>query len=237
MDSAGNLYIAGAHRIRKIDSTGTITTVAGTGKYGFSGDGGPAVLAQLMNPRGVAVDSAGNLYIADTGNHSIRKVDSTGTITTFVGTEEYGFGGDGGPATQARLNDPFSVAVDSAGSLYIADTGNHRIRKVDSTGTITTFVGGVFFGGDGGPATQARLAAPSGAAVDSAGNLYIVDSSNHDKLEVQVGSGYVWGGGAENPGPSLPTYDVGIALWLNEHWGGRRASRASPRRRHVGLSG
>ena len=179
VDSAGNLYIAGAHRIRKIDSTGTITTVAGTGKYGFSGDGGPAVLAQLMNPRGVAVDSAGNLYIADTGNHRIRKVDAAGTITTFVGTEEYGFGGDGGPATQARLNDPFSVAVDSAGSLYIADTGNHRIRKVDSTRTITTFVGGVFFGGDGGPATQARLAAPSGAAVDSAGNLYIVDSSNH----------------------------------------------------------
>ena len=130
VDSAGNLYIAdsGNRRIRKIDSTGTITTIAGTGEYGFSGDGGPAAAARLAFPADVAVDSAGNVYIADTGNHSIRKVDSTGTITTIAGTGEYGFSGDGGPAVEAELYNPADVAVDSAGNVYIADSFNHRIR-------------------------------------------------------------------------------------------------------------
>ena len=140
MDSAGNFYIADAsnHRIRKVDSTGTITTVAGTaGEFGFGGDGGPAVEAALYNPRGVAVDSAGNFYIADTRNHRIRKVDSTGTITTVAGTGEFGFSGDEGPATTARLAFPYGVAVDSAGSLYIADTNNHRIRKLTPGGGST----------------------------------------------------------------------------------------------------
>ena len=182
VDSAGNVYIAdvGDHRIRKVDSTGTITTIAGTGEFGFSGDGGPAVEAELYDPAGVAVDSAGNLYIADTGNGRIRKVDSTGTITTIAGTGEFGFSGDGGPAVEAELYDPAGVAVDSAGNLYIADTGNQRIRKIDSTGTITTIAGtGEYgFSGDGGPAAVARLAFPNGVAVDSAGNLYIADSGN-----------------------------------------------------------
>ena len=183
VDSAGGLYIADTynHRIRKVDSTGTITTIAGTGEFGFGGDGGPAVEAGLRNPYGVAVDGAGNLYIADTDNHRIRKVDSTGTITTVAGTGERGFGGDGGPATAAQLAPPAGVAVDGAGNLYIADRGNHRIRKVDSTGTITTVAGTGErgFGGDGGPAEQARLDSPHGVAVDSAGNLYIVDRGNH----------------------------------------------------------
>ena len=181
VDSAGNVYIADSSnwRIRKIDATGTITTIAGTGEFGFSGDGGPAVAAELRRPRGVAVDSAGNVYIADVGNHRIRKVDSTGTITTIAGTGEFGFSGDGGPAVEAELRSPYGVAVDSAGNVYIVDVGDHRIRKVDATGTITTIAGtGYGFSGDGGPAVAAELRDPYGVAVDSAGNVYIADSSN-----------------------------------------------------------
>ena len=182
VDSAGNLYIADTNndRIRKVDSAGTITTIAGTGEQGFGGDGGPATQARLNYPYGVAVDGAGNLYIADRYNNRIRRVDSTGTITTIAGTEKRGFSGDGGPAIQAPLFLPTGVAVDGAGNLYIADQYNHRIRKVDSTGTITTIAGTGErrFGGDGGPAIQAQLDAPSGVAVDEAGNLYIADWSN-----------------------------------------------------------
>ena len=183
VDSAGNVYIADSrnHRIRKVDSTGTITTIAGTGEFGFSGDGGPAVEAELRRPYGVAVDSAGNVYIADSSDHRIRKVDSTGTITTIAGTGAFGFSGDGGPAVEAELRSPGGVAVDSAGNVYIADVNDHRIRKVDSTGTITTIAGtGEFgFSGDGGPAVEAELRRPRGVAVDSAGNVYIADSSDH----------------------------------------------------------
>ena len=173
VDSAGNLYIADLNnnRIRKVDATGTITTVAGSGEWGFGGDSGPAVQAQLRGPTGVAVDGAGNLYIADRGNHRIRKVDSAGTITTIVGSGQWGFGGDGGPADRAQLRRPYGVATDGVGNLYIADTGNQRIRKVDSTGIITTV--------PSGPATEARLNRPTGVAVDGAGNLYIADSNNN----------------------------------------------------------
>ena len=183
VDGAGNLYIADSrnHRIRKVDSSGTITTIAGTGELGFGGDGGPATDARLAFPTDVAVDGAGNLHIADSRNHRIRKVDSSGTITTIAGTGELGFGGDGGPATDARLAFPTDVAVNGAGNLYIADSRNHRIRKVDSSGTITTIAGSgePGFSGDGGPATDARLARPNGVAVDDAGNVYIADTDNH----------------------------------------------------------
>ena len=166
VDDLGNLYIADRrnNRIRKVDSTGTITTVAGTGEQGFGGDGGPAVQAQLASPTGVAVDGSGNLYIADQRNNRIRKVDSTGMITTVAGMGEWGFRGDGGPAVQAQFRGPTSVAVDGSGNLYIADRVNHRIRKVDSTGTITTVAGreDEYFRGDGGPAVQAYLSYPWG---------------------------------------------------------------------------
>ena len=152
-DFIGNLYIADtfSDRIRRVDSTGTITTVAGSGERGYSGDGGPAVQAQLAIPSSIALDGDGNLYIADRFNHRIRLVDSTGTITTVAGTGEEGFSGDGGPATEARLGSPSGVAVDGDGNLFIADFSNHRIRRVDAAGTITTIAGtdGRGFSGDG----------------------------------------------------------------------------------------
>ena len=135
VDGAGNLYIADTnnHRIRKVDTSGVITTVAGNGVSDYSGDDGVATAAQLYYPYGVTVDGAGNLYIADRNNHRIRKVDTSGVITTVAGTDSYGYtgnGGDGGAATAAQLYNPTHVTVDSAGNLYIADTFNHRIRKV-----------------------------------------------------------------------------------------------------------
>ena len=183
VDSAGNLFIAdaGNHRIRRVDPSGTITTVAGSGTLGYGGDGRPAGTAFLNNPRGVAVDSAGNLFIADAGNHRIRRVDPSGTITTIAGTGEPGYSGGGGPAVQAQLAGPRGLVVDSAGNLFIADTGNYRIRRVDPSGTITTIAGTGESGysGDGGPAARAQLALAYGVAVDSAGNLYITDTGNY----------------------------------------------------------
>jgi sugar lactone lactonase YvrE len=130
IDETGNLYVSVGHRVRKVDPSGLITTVAGNGSDGFSGDGGPATSASLNAPSGLAIDAAGNLYIADKWNHRIRKVDISGIITTVAGDGTRGFGGDGGPAIDAYLNSPVGVAVDADGNLYIADLNNSRIRKV-----------------------------------------------------------------------------------------------------------
>jgi uncharacterized protein (TIGR03437 family) len=181
VDAAGSLYIADTYNqlVRKV-SNGVITTVAGTGTHGpSSGDNGPATSASLYSPSAVAVDSAGNLYIADTGNSRIRKV-TNGIITTVAGNGGYGFSGDDGPATSAQLYDPYGVAVDSAGNLYIADTLNGRIRKV-ANGIITTIAGNGTYGfsGDNGPGTSAQLSRPYGVAVDSAGNVYVADRDNN----------------------------------------------------------
>ena len=182
MDGSCTLYIADTenHRIRRVDSSGTITTVAGTGERGAGGDGGPAVAAALNGPEGVAVDAAGNLYIADSGNHRIRRVDVSGTVTTIAGTGRPGYSGDGGPAAKAQLGSPSGVAVDDAGNLYIAETGTSRIRRVDVSGTITTIAGTGRFGysGDGGPAVMAQLGSPVDVAVDDEGNVYIADTLN-----------------------------------------------------------
>jgi uncharacterized protein (TIGR03437 family) len=179
LDGAGNVYIADPYnnRVRAV-SGGTIVTAAGTGNPGFSGDGGWAAIATLNAPSALAADYSGDLYIADTGNHCIRKV-SGGIIATIAGNGTAGFSGDNGPAIGAQLNMPEGIALDSSRNLYIADTANNRVRKV-SNGIITTVAGtGVYgFGGDNGPATSAMLSAPGGLAVDSAGNLYVVDTNN-----------------------------------------------------------
>ena len=183
LDRSGDLYITegGGRRVRKIDQNGRISTVAGTGVVGFSGDGGPATRAQLGDPAGVAVDDSGNLYIADATNNRIRKVDKAGTITTIAGNGTPGFAGEGGPAVSAELNYPWGVTVDRAGGLYIADTGNDRIRKVDASGRISTMAGSGIrgFSGDGEPAATAELALPDAVTVDRDGNLYIGDGGSH----------------------------------------------------------
>ncbi|RST16891.1 hypothetical protein E2C00_33090 [Streptomyces sp. WAC05374] len=183
VDRAGNLYIADSenHRIRKVTADGRIDTVVGTGSGGFSGDDGPAVAAELNCPYGLAVDDTGNLYIADTDNHRVRQVTPDGQIRTVAGTGAPGFSGDGGPAVSARLNSPYGVAVDGAGSLYITDAENHRVRKVARDGTISTVAGTGTdgFSGDGGPATSARMDFPLGVVADTTGTLYVSDHNNH----------------------------------------------------------
>lgn len=176
VDSSGNIYIAdaGNHRVRKV-ANGTITTYAGTGTAGFTGDGKAASSAQLNNPTGVALDSSGNLYIADAGNNVIRQVATSGTITTVAGNNGLGPGntGDGGAATNAQLNNPVAVAVDSAGNLYIADANNNTIRKV-SNKNITTVVFGMHH--------------PDAVAVDASGNIFVTDTVASRVVEYSAGT-------------------------------------------------
>lgn len=222
-DAAGNLYIAdaGNARIRKVDTSGNIHTFAGTGTPGYSGDNGPATSATINGPAGVAVDAAGNVYFAEFNNDVIRKVDTSGNISTYVslagsaptgiaidasgnlyvamysqnqiwkydtaktrtvvaGTGS-GFGGDGAAATSAMLSNPNGVWVDAAGNLYIVDCNNHRIRKVDTSGIITTIAGNgtAGFSGDDAPATSAEINPSYGVTADAAGNVFIADSGNN----------------------------------------------------------
>jgi uncharacterized protein (TIGR03437 family) len=220
IDSAGDLYIAEYNRVRKV-SNGVITTVAGNGTPGFSGDNGLAASAQLNNPQGVAVDSAGNLYIADSGNNCVRKI-ANGVIAKVAGNGTPGFSGDNAPAIGAQLHWPSGVAVDATGSLYIADSGNYRIRKV-SNGAIATIAGNGWssLGGDGGPAVRAQLFWPEGVAVDSAGNLYIADTQNFSVRKVSngvvttvAGTGTQLQGPSSDNGPATKaqlTYPTGVA--------------------------
>jgi len=207
VDDTGHVYIADKYnnRIRKVDTSGKISTIAGTGGNDYSGDNGPAVEAELSNPGGVAVDGNGNLYIADTGNSRIRKIAADGTITTVAGVSDYGtYSGDGGPAVDADLNGPSALAIDSAGNLYIADTENSRIRKVDTNGIISTVAGssGDGYSGDGTPAVNAQLNEPEGVAVDGSGNLYIADTDNNRIRKVSANGKIITIAGTGNGGYS-----------------------------------
>lgn len=190
IDRVGDILIAdvGNSRIRKVDTNGVITTVAGSGAQGYGGDGGPATSAQFFNPVRCISDTLGNIYIADQSNHRVRKVDASGIITTFAGTGVAGSSGDGGPATAAELDNPTAVAIDDAGYIYIADQFNHKIRKVDPSGVITTIAGTgqASFSGDGGPAIDATLNYPGSLIVDSSGNIFFCDDTNFRVREISA---------------------------------------------------
>ncbi|MFC8229753.1 RICIN domain-containing protein [Streptomyces sp. NPDC057287] len=183
VDSTGIVYFSdySNHRVRRITTDGKIGTVAGTGVAGYRGDDGPAASAQLNCPRQVVVDEGGDLYVADAGNHRIRKIAADGKITTVAGTGVAGFSGDGAPATEARLNSPLAIVVDSTGTLYISDHNNHRVRMVSADGKITTVAGTGTggFSGDGAPALSAQLNNPLGLAVDCVDTLYVADYLNN----------------------------------------------------------
>lgn len=229
LDPSGNLYIAdtGNHRIRKVTPQGLITTFAGNGLIGAP-DGVPATESSLNAPRGVAVDSNGSVYIADTGNNRIRKVPPDGVITTIAGTGVEGFRGDGGPAINANLNAPYGIAVDAVGNVYFSDFGNHRVRKINvSTGIITSVIGGGFgFSGDGGPATSAKLNSPRGVAIDAASNLFVADSENRRVRKVSASGvintvagngerGVVYGGQPAINSPMISPMAVAVDLQGN----------------------
>jgi sugar lactone lactonase YvrE len=197
-DTSGNIYIADTfnQRIRKLTvSTGIITTVAGNGSFGYGGDGGQATSAMLSYPFYVALDTSGNIYIADAYNYVIRKVSiSTGVITTMAGNGTRGYSGDGGQATSAMMKDSFGVVVDTSGNVYISDSNNNRIRKVNvSTGVITTVAGTGTFGysGDGKQATSALLHLPTAIAFDTFGNVYFSDQYNFRIRKVTISTGVI----------------------------------------------
>ena len=182
-DKHGNLYIADRenHRVRKVDTRGIITTVAGNGTAGFSGDGGKATEAMLRHPSGVAVDDKGNIFISDRSNERVRVVNRKGIISTYAGNGIDGAKGDSGPATKGQLSKPFGLALDKKGNLYIADRKSNRVRMVTPQGILHTVAGdgGFFFSGDNGPAYRASVAGPTGVAVAKDGTLYIADRNNN----------------------------------------------------------
>ena len=216
VDRAGNVYVAdaGQHRVRRVDaSTGLITTVAGNGVEGYSGDGGPATSAALKEPRDVAIDAAGDLYVA-TGDGRVRRVAAaSGLVSTYAGGGSVQ--GDGGPATQAELHDPSGLALDASGNLLIADGWGARVRRVDyGTKVITTIAGSAVTGfyGDGGPAIRAGLTEPRGVHVDLAGNVYVADTSAN-RIRAIPACGAVSAPQLVAPAPGVTTSGTGVTLF------------------------
>jgi len=213
-DKYGNYYLSEVkygRRICKIDTAGIITTIAGTGVAGYSGDGGPATAANLYAPEGIVLDTFGNIFFVDAINSTVRKIDIvSGFITTVAGTGSSGYGGDSGPATAAMLSVPTDVCFDKKGNLYIADAGNMRVRMVNTFGIITTFAGNgtTGYSSDGGPADTTRLN-PQGICFDGTGNLYISDASSRIRkvdtsgiISTIAGTGVSGNGGDGGPASS-----------------------------------
>ena len=228
-DQSGNVFIADTsnHRVRKVDPDGNITTFAGNGSAGYSGDGGPATNASLQEPTSVAVDGLGNVYIADSKNHCIRMVDPDGNITTVAGTGSSGYSGDTGPATSAQLSEPSGIYVDASRNIFIADTNNHLIRKVDGTTQVITRIAGNTTAsvlGDGGLATDAKLNKPIGIFVDLDENIYIADSDHHlirkvdgttQIINTVAGNGVAGYGGDGGPATSASINNP-RSVWVDE---------------------
>jgi len=238
-DNAGNFYFtdSGNMRIRKVDTSGTITTVAGGGSNS-PGDGGPATSAQLVNPTGLAINSSGNLYFTDADANRVRKVSTSGIITTIAGNGGKGFSGDGLQATNAMLNGPHGVGVDTAGNIYIADTLNVRVRKVNPSGVITTIAGNGQAGAtqEGAAATSTSLNSPWGVKADGAGNVYISDLQNIRVFKVNTSgiiatfagtgtAGFSGDGGAaasaQFDGPTGLAVDAAGSVYISDTVGNR----------------
>lgn len=239
-DNSGNFYVIdnGNQRIRKINAAGIITTIAGNGTTGYSGDGGPSPASTLHDPSRMTIDGAGNIFFADAVNNVIRKISTTGIITTLVGNGTPAFAGDGGPATNASLSQPLGVAIDGNGNMYIADGNNHRIRKVNTAGIISTFAGtgAVGYTGDGGPATAATMNYPNGVTCDQTCNVYFTDWYGHKVRKITysgtistvVGTGVAGFSGDTGPalsaqlnGPNNLTFDYSGNLYIPEYYNNR----------------
>lgn len=226
VDGSGNVYIADYRneRIRTVNTSGIIQTFAGNGTVGYSGDGGPATAAELSFPAGVTTDGFGNVYIADQGNCCVRKINTSGTISTFAGNGSCGYSGDGGPATAAEINQPYGVTIDISGNIYIADYFNARIRKINTSGIISTIAGNGIrsYSGDGGPATAAELNGPANITVGVSGSFYIADLSNFrirvvntsGIIETYAGNGTVGYSGDGGPA-SAAELSMPIDIMLN----------------------
>jgi uncharacterized protein (TIGR03437 family) len=221
-DGSGNYFVAdtGNRRVREGQPGGNFFTKAGNGNASYFGDGMAATLASVNQPEGVAVDGAGNLYIADTFDNVVRKVAANGVISTIAGFGTPGFGGDGGPATSAKLNRPRAVAVDAQGSVYVADTGNNRVRKIDPLGNISTVAGDgtADFAPADGTATQQGLSDPRGVAVDRAGNVYVAETGHNRVRRISPAGAITTIAGS---GACCYTGDGGLATLaqLNQPWG------------------
>jgi hypothetical protein len=210
VDDAGTLFVVdhGNNRVRKIRSDGVISTFAGTGAVGvdaggYAGDGGPATAARLQEPVGVGLGAGGDVYVADRDNNAIRKIDADGTITTVIGGRGAGFSGDGGPASEARIDRPQQIVVDPDGNVYFADSGNNRVRRIDTEGVVTTVAGNgqAATSGDGGPALSAAVWNPTGLALDDEGKLYVSQPADNRIRRVDTTGAIVTvAGGRASPG-------------------------------------